>query len=236
MNQAHRPSEPPSRPSAIGYIRVSTEDQALGPEAQRAALEAWAGRNGVELVAVFEDLGVSGAAALDRRPGLLSALDALNANGASVLLIAKRDRLARDTMTAAMVERLAERARARIVSADGVGDGEGPEAMLMRRIVDAFAEYERALIRGRTRNALAVKKGRGERVGAVPLGSKVGADGQTLETEAHEMEIVNVVRELRAAGMSIRGITAELERRGHRNRAGNPVAATQVVRILGRAA
>ena len=236
MKTPRRTSKPSARNIAVGYIRVSTEDQALGPEAQRASLEAWATRNGVELVAVFEDLGVSGAAALDRRPGLLAALDALESRGAGLLVIAKRDRLARDTMTAAMVERLAERAGARIVSADGVGDGDGPEAMLMRRIVDAFAEYERALIRGRTRNALAVKKARGERVGAVPVGSKVSTDGRTLEADAAELEVIAAARELRAAGLSIRNIAAELERRGFRNRAGNAIAPTQVARILGRAA
>lgn len=236
MNATHRPSKPAPRNVAVGYIRVSTDDQALGPEAQRAALEAWAARNGADLVAVFEDLGVSGAAALDRRPGLLAAVDALADHGAGVLVVAKRDRLARDTMAAAMIERLADRAGARIVSADGVGDGDGPESLLMRRIVDAFAEYERALIRGRTRAALAAKKARGERAGEVPFGSRVAVDGRTLEADAGEGAVVDAVRELRAAGLSIRGIAAELDRRGFRSRSGKALAATQVARILERAA
>lgn len=236
MNATHRPSKPAPRNVAVGYIRVSTDDQALGPEAQRAALEAWAARNGADLVAVFEDLGVSGAAALDRRPGLLAAVDALADHGAGVLVVAKRDRLARDTMAAAMIERLADRAGARIVSADGVGDGDGPESLLMRRIVDAFAEYERALIRGRTCAALAAKKARGERAGEVPFGSRVAVDGRTLEADAGEGAVVDAVRELRAAGLSIRGIAAELDRRGFRSRSGKALAATQVARILERAA
>lgn len=49
----------------------------LGPEAQRAALLRWAEVRGLQLVAVHEDRGVSGAAPLDRRPGLLAALDSL---------------------------------------------------------------------------------------------------------------------------------------------------------------
>ena len=236
MNATRRPSKPSARPAAIGYIRVSTDDQALGPEAQRAALEAWAARNGVDLVAVFEDLGVSGGAPLDKRPGLLAAVDALAEHGAASLVVAKRDRLARDTMAAAMIERLADRAGARIVSADGVGDGDGPESLLMRRIVDAFAEYERALIRGRTRAALAAKKARGELAGKVPFGCRVAADGRTLEADAGEAAVVDAVRELRAAGLSIRGIAAELDRRGFRSRAGKALAPTQVARILERAA
>ncbi len=47
----------------------------LGPEAQRAALLRWAEVRGLQLVAVHEDRGMSGAAPLDRRPGLLAALD-----------------------------------------------------------------------------------------------------------------------------------------------------------------
>ena len=41
--------------AAVGYVRVSTPDQVLGIDAQRAALTAWADRAGVELVAVYED-------------------------------------------------------------------------------------------------------------------------------------------------------------------------------------
>jgi len=46
-----------------------------------------------------------------------------------------------------MIERLVERNGGRILSADGIGAGEGPESALLRAMVRAFAEYERALIR-----------------------------------------------------------------------------------------
>jgi len=51
----------------IGYIRVSTDEQALGPEAQREALNAWCEAHGARLCAVFEDIGVSGAIPLEKR-------------------------------------------------------------------------------------------------------------------------------------------------------------------------
>lgn len=47
--------EPRSVTSAVGYVRVSTEEQVLGPDAQRAALEQWAVARHIELIAVFED-------------------------------------------------------------------------------------------------------------------------------------------------------------------------------------
>ena len=213
---------PPRRPStspalAVAYLRVSTDEQALGPEAQRAALTRWAASAGVEIVAWHLDHGVSGAAPVDRRPGLLAALADLAEHGAGLLVVAKRDRLARDVLAAAMIEQLAGRAGARIVSAAGEGtDGEAddPAAQLMRRMVDAFAEYERALIGARTRAALAVKRSRGERVGELPLGRTVAADGVALVADPAEARAVELVHELRAEGLSVRAIADELNRRG----------------------
>jgi len=70
----------------------------------------------------------------------------------------------------------------------------------MRRIVDAFAEYERLLIKARTRAALAVKRSRGERTGDVPYGSQLAADGVHLEPLPAEQRMVTSVRKARAAG------------------------------------
>lgn len=217
---------------AVGYIRVSTEDQALGPEAQRAALVRWAEACGAEIVAFHEDRGVSGAAALDKRPGLLAALDAVKAHRAGVLLVAKRDRLARDVVLAAMVERMAERLGARVTSADGTGDGDGPEALLMRRIVDAFGEYERAVIRARTRAALAAKRAQGKRAGQVPFGFTLCADGVTLAEDSAEQAVIRQIRALRDEGLSIRAVVAAV------NEAAPPrrVHKSLVERVLSRAA
>lgn len=218
MARLPRPSAFPSR--VIGYVRVSTDDQNLGPEAQRAALARWCEANGVDLVAVHEDLGVSGGAELDKRPGLLAALEDLRAQHAGVLLVAKRDRLARDVVVAAMVERLVERDGARVLTADGTGNGDGPEAALMRGIVDVFAQYERALIRARTKAALAIKKGRGERVGAVAYGFRLAADGIHLLADPLEASAVALVRTLRSQGLALRAIAERLTEAGHAPRGG----------------
>jgi DNA invertase Pin-like site-specific DNA recombinase len=199
---------------AVLYVRVSTEEQNLGPEAQRAAAQRWCDARGVALVCVCEDLGVSGGAPLDECPGLLASLDALAAHGAGVLLVAKRDRLARDVMKAAMVESLAAGRGATIESAAGEGEGSDPAALLMRRMVDAFAEYERALIRSRTRAALRVKATRGERVGSVPYGKRLAADGVHLEDSPDELAVLVEIRALRDAGLSLRAIGRELNARG----------------------
>ena len=225
---------PPVVPGrAVGYLRVSKEEPALSPVAQREAIARWCKANGADLVAVFEDIDVSGGTSLDKRPGLLAALADLEAKRAGMLVVAKRDRLARDVMNAAMVERLAERVGARVRSAAGEGtEGElgDPSGMLMRGIVDLFAQYERAVISARTKAALAVKASRGERTGQVRFGCKATPDGHVVENEV-EKKTISRVLELRNNGASIRAIASQLQADGEpcRGRRWHP---TTVARLI----
>lgn len=207
-----RPRQRAADPTkAVLYVRVSTEDQNLGPEAQRVAMARWCADHGIAAVGVFEDLGVSGGTSIERRPGLLAALDAVRLHGAGVLLVAKRDRLARDPIVAAMAEASAARLGAKIASVAGEGcDGDDPASVLLRRMVDAFSEYERSLIRARTRAALRVKKGRGERVGGVPFGFCVGPDGRSLVPDPGEQATIDRIRVLRAHGATLNAIARTL--------------------------
>lgn len=215
---------------AVAYIRVSTDEQALGPVAQRDAIGRWAKARGVTIVAVHEDLGVSGGAKLDECPGLMAAVAALKTQPAGLLVVAKRDRLARDVMKAGMIEALVERQGATVVSAAGEGEGNDPTAKLMRTIVDAFAEYERALIGARTKAGLAVKKARGERVGGVPFGWR-DVDGRLQEDE-REQAIIRYAHEQRREGLTISAVVESLTRRGFKPRSGGRWHATQVARML----
>ena len=219
----------PTTNSAIAYIRVSTDDQRLGPEAQRAAIAAWATRSGVEVTAWCEDLGVSGAAPLDKRPGLNNALDLLTAG--DVLVVAKRDRLSRDTMANAMIERLVQRAGARVQSSDGTGNEDTPEGMLMRRMVEAFAEYERQVIKARTKAALATKAAKGEHIsGLAPFGTKF--DAGMVVADAEELGVLRDVEALHSKGATLRVIADELNSRGLKNRMGAPFSRQNVHSIV----
>ncbi|MFO0562443.1 MAG: recombinase family protein [Polyangiales bacterium] len=215
---------------AVGYVRASTERQELGPEAQRAELARWAQRHHVTLVAVHEDL-LSGGMEIEDRPGLLAALDAVRQHRAGVLVVSRRDRLARDVVIAATIERAAQRAGARVVSADGVGGGDSPAEAFQRSILDAVAQFERALIRERTRAALRAKRARGQRAGNVPWGYRAGERGQ-LERHEPEHAITMRVLALRATGMPLRAIAQTLECDGVTGRTGRALTLTQVARIV----
>jgi DNA invertase Pin-like site-specific DNA recombinase len=105
----------------------------------------------------------------------------------------------------------------------------------MRGMVDLFSAHERALIRARTKSALAVKKSRGELVGEAPIGFAVRADSQQLVADAAEQEALVRIRELRAAGFSVRAIAEQLNAEGIPAR-GRRWHATTVARLLERAA
>lgn len=214
---------------AVAYLRVSTVDQQLGLEAQRAAIEAWARNASVAVVSWHVDHGISGATEFAERPGLLDAFTALDTHRAGLLAVAKRDRLARSVFVAATIEGLAQRAGARIVTADGANE-DGPGFDLMRHIIDAFAQYERALIRTRTMAALKAKRRRGERTGGVPFGFDVLDDGKLVEN-AHELAAIARIRELHRAGLGVQAITGRLSSEGFRPR-GERWHRTTVYRLL----
>lgn len=213
-----RPQLDPLR--VIGVVRVSTEDQSLSVAAQRKAMQTWCRTHDAELVEVFSDVGVSGGAPLDERLGLMAAIDAVTKLKAGTVLVLRRDRLARDAVSAGIAQRLIERQGGVVRSCDGMTDAQGPEGALLRAVLDALAEYERLLIRARTKSALSVKRERGERIGSVPWGMALAKDGVHLVVNRKEAEAVAIAHRLHRRKRSLRDIAATLDKRGFRSRAG----------------
>jgi DNA invertase Pin-like site-specific DNA recombinase len=153
--------------SVIGYLRVSTAEQAdsgLGLDAQRAAIAAECSRRGWMLDAVYEDAGASGKA-LGGRPQLAAALERLDRGDAGTLVVAKLDRLTRSVRDAAdLLDRSARRGWSLIALDLGV-DTTSPAGEAMAHVVAVFAQLERRLIGQRTKDALAVRRSQGVRLG-----------------------------------------------------------------------
>ena len=85
---------------------------------------------------------------------------------------------------------------------------------------------------GLVRAAIAVKKARGERVGSVPYGYRLAADGVALEVEPAEAAALTMAQERRAAGLSLRKIGAELSACGMRPRGGGAWHPDTVARLI----
>lgn len=219
------------------YTRVSSDEQAtsgLGLAAQMAACESFAAKAGHTITACHTDAGVSGAASLEDRAGLMAAVACLRRGDA--LVVYRRDRIGRDQMAILMIEKAVSRKGAVILSADGVGNTDDPTSQLMKGIVDQFSIYERAMIRSRTKAALAVKRAAGELAGEVPFGWVADATGKLEPVEA-EQAILRIIGELRQAGVSLRKIASILTESGHRTKKGCTAwSHTSVKSILARQA
>ncbi len=195
---------------AVAYVRVSTGKQALGEDAQRAAIERYASQRGIVVADWFTDQ-VSGSIAPERRPGLGAALVAMRSHRAGILLVHKRDRIGRDSLAVGLLERVLDRRGAHIVTADGSAQGQGAESVLLRGVMDVVSEYERQLIRARTRAALAVKRQRGEKTGGqVPFGFVLGSDGRHLVPRHDEQAVLATIARLRSEGVTLAEICARL--------------------------
>lgn len=137
---------------AVIYCRVSTEEQAengTSIETQELACLRKAAELGAAVYDTYRDKGISGGLYLARE-GIQSALADIEAGRATVLIVAKRDRMARDVDAARDIQRRVSRAGGRVVSCDGMTFEDNAVGRLMATQVDSFAEYEKAIIRERT--------------------------------------------------------------------------------------
>lgn len=188
--------------NVAAYTRVSTSEQAdsgAGLDAQRRALADEAARRGWVLVEVFEDAGASGKS-MAGRPGLEAALAAVESGRADVLAVAKLDRLSRSVHDFAGLVARAQRKGWSLVALDLPGmDMTTPVGGLLANIVASVAEWERKTIGQRTKDALAVKRAQGVRLGRP----------RTMCPQA-----VQLIGELRAEGRSYRAIAETLNERG----------------------
>jgi site-specific DNA recombinase len=226
----------------IGYIRVSTEQQADGGvslDAQRAKLTAYAVAMDLDLVCTIEDAGVS--AKTLARPGIARALAMLDAGEADALLVTKLDRLTRSVRDLGdLVERYFATRFALLSVGDSI-DTRTAAGRLVLNVLASVSQWEREACAERTREALAHLKAEGVRLGGEALGWRRSADtdahGRRIVTiDADETNTVARMRALRADGLSLREIAATLTDEGYQTKRGGEWYASTVRAVLDRAA
>ena len=219
---------------AVGYIRASKDSQKLTPEVQRQAIADWAAREGITVVSWHVDQGVCAVTPIEGRPGLVAAIADLKKHSAGVLIVAKRDRIARRPALTETIELAAAACGARVLSADGASSATGVAGVMLRGMHDLFAEVEREMIRSRTKAALDSKASRGERIGHIPYGKSLAEDGVHLVDNPEEMATIKRAAEL-SEGLSMGKLAAALTKEGFLSRKGAPFVPMQVYRMLERA-
>lgn len=203
----------------VAYRRVSSAEQgkAYGPDAQARAIRSYASREGLEVVAdVFEDR--SGTLPLEERPGLKDALAAVYQHGAGALLVARRDRLARDEYAAHDAIRAFRAAGARVLYADGA-NGDDDSALLLDGIQHVIAAHERRAIVARLkagRDAKAAKHPESRAQGGrLPHGYRRTKDGLVEidpDAAAEVRRIIDLIRSGRSIRATAQAMTEETGR------------------------
>ena len=204
----------------LAYLRVSTGEQAdsgAGIEAQRQAILAEAERRGWSIVEFIEDTGFSGKTT--NRPGLRLALDMLTRGDANVLVVSKMDRLSRSLLDFLTIMGEAERQGWALIALDSPADPSTPAGEAMASVMMAFAQLERRLIGQRTREALAVKRAAGVRLGRPP---------------SIDASIARRIRRERKSGRTLREIAQRLNADGVPTARGGRWYASTLQRVLAR--
>lgn len=227
------PLPTPDPRCVIAYVRTSSAEQgkAYGPDAQRAAIRAFAKREGLRVAAEFHE-DVSGTVALEDRPGLRDALAAVYQHGAGGLLVAERSRLARDEYVAHDAVRAFRSAGRDVLYADG-SNGEDDSALLLDGIGHVIAAHERRRIVARLkagRDAKAARHGEAARAhgGKLPHGYRRTRAG-LVEIDPDAAEEVRRIFDLVRSGSSIRATAERMSME-----AGRPWRPTVVDRIVRR--
>lgn len=207
-----------SNKTIIGYSRVSTVDQGVSLDAQKAKIQAWALINDYEILSFHTD-ALSGGKA-NNRPGLQAALSRACREKAT-LVVYSLSRLARSTKDAIEISERLDRAGAGLASLSERIDTSAAGRMIFR-LLAALAEFERDQIRERTSNALQhmriVEK---RRVGETPFGWDLNDDNRTLSPNWPEQKILRQISALRKKGHSYGRIANWLEQTGVRTKKGN---------------
>ncbi len=219
---------------AVSYLRVSTERQGkngLGIEAQRERISRFAAAEGFEISEEFVEVETGkGSNALERRPVLREAL-ATAKKAKAPIIIAKLDRLSRDThfITGLMAQR---------VNFVVVELGVDVEPFMLQ-IYAAVAEEERRKISQRTKDALAAKKAAGGTLGNAATLVQVSEAGRVAQREAADRFAENIqplIAAIQVTGVTtLQAIAEALNVRGVRTARGGTWHAKTVANVLARA-
>lgn len=225
----------------VGYIRVSTATQVedgLGLEVQERQLADWVERHGHVLAVVHRDAGVSGTKEAADRPGLASALAALEDGAGEALVVPKLDRLARALTVQEAVLAQVWRHGGRVFAVDQGevlrDDPEDPMRTAMRQMVGVFSQLERAMIAARLRAGRRLKGAKGGYAFGSPRFGQRATDDHELAPDATEQETIARIAELHRAGRSLRDISRVLEAEGRPPKRGGRWHSVTVGRVVAR--
>jgi len=159
---------------ALGYVRVSLPEE--DPRNQEVAIEEFARRNGLELLKIFRDVGVSGSRRAFEREGFRQMVDAARLLDIRTIIVFDLTRLGRDLFDLVETYRtLLERGftvlfvkHPELNAQPGSPLGEALRRALLV-LLGVVAEMERAFISERTKAAMERARAEGRQLGRRPV-------------------------------------------------------------------
>jgi DNA invertase Pin-like site-specific DNA recombinase len=218
------------RVEAIGYMRTSSATnvgEGKDSEArQRKAIEAYARSAGYAVVEWFYDKAVRGADAVTERPGFAAMLDRIAGNGVRTIIVESPDRFARDLAVQLAGHDHLKRLGVTLIPATAPDffTEDTPTAVLVRQVLGAIAQFDKATTIAKLKAARDRKIAAGEKCG----GRKSYAE--------RDPEMVDLARWLRhntnGRPYALRQVAAELAEYGYRGPSGEPYAAAAIASML----
>jgi len=226
---------PTDRSKIVAYLRTSTDDQRLGIDAQRNTLNRIASDRRGQIVKTFTEHESGGD---NTRPELEKAIRHARRIGAMVV-VAKLDRLARDS------EFLLKLYNGNVPIVFGdlpEVDGSAASRLIVQMMAN-IAEFERRRIGERTKEALAMLKAKGVKLGTPGnlhqagriKGALKAAKSRTAKAVEEMTDVAEAAASMRTEGLSLAAIAEALNADGGVTRKGGSWSPTQVKRVLNRA-
>ena len=220
---------------AVAYLRTSSAAN-VGSDKdserrQREAIEAFARSAGYEIVESYYDAAVSGADPVTMRPGFSAMLERLLSNGVRTILVETASRFARDLIVQETGHEMLKARGIELVAVDSPDSfvADTPTARLIRQVLGAVSEFEKAML---------VEKLRGARERKRRLtGLKVGGRRSYAEIDGGP-ELITLAKKLHRYPVNGRrrtlaDVAKGLAEAGYLSSAGTPYTPTAVKRMVG---
>ncbi len=200
------------------YVRVSTMEQAtkgVSLDAQDERLRSYCTMQGLDVVRVFIEEGVSAGKPLESRPEGRKMLTLLKRKKASHVVALKLDRLFRNAENALRLTSIWDNTGITLHLVDMGGQSLSTSnaiGRMMLTMMAAFAEFERNLVSERTSIALAHKRSKGQAYNHTPYG--FDREGDLMVENPEEQRIITLIQQWREQGNSLQGIATKLNNEG----------------------
>jgi len=195
----------------LGYIRVSSDKQAdsgMSLEVQESQIIKYAELYDIGLGEIIMDAGESAKSL--KRPGMLRLIELMDSNLCQGVLIVKLDRLTRSVKDLCyLLERYFSKDKILISVQEKIDTNSAMGRMVMN-VVMSISQWEREATSERTKAVLQHKKTKGERIGNIPFGYKLAADGIHLEEDLSEQRVIDFIKTQRSTGKTLAEISVDL--------------------------